>query len=243
MNGLGSTARRSRFRLAAAAALFSCALLISPARSQAQPGAALPAAPATPAAPSLPAAALPPAWISFEDAWANVAEYRTTISVFERQGAEVQNSVFDYTFRKPATATVHYNDGANAGVTLVWNGGETVAAHRGSGLMAMFTKTFPLHDPQLTTIRGSSVEQLSFAAILAHSQGTAGAISQGPGPTISGVPTDAVTLVPASAAADAGLTHEVVDISTTLHLPVRVLGYEGDTLVRRVDFSDITLGR
>jgi hypothetical protein len=157
--------------------------------------------------------------------------------MFEQKDAQVQNWVFDYTFRKPSSATAHYNVGPNAGVTVVWNGGDTVTAHRGGGLLALFKRTFSLHDPIVTTIRGSSIDQLSFAAILDHGNGGGGTVSEGLGPTILGVPTAAVTLIPSSSVADAGLTQEVVDISTLTNLPIRVLGYEGTTLVRQVDFS------
>jgi len=198
-------------------------------------------APITPLLPT--PSAGPPAWAAFEYAWTYVTAYSTTITVFEQKGTQVQNSVFDYTFRKPSSVTVHYNKGINAGVTLEWSGGTTVVAHRGSGLMALFKKSFPLHDPQVTTIRGSSVDQLSFAAILAHSQGMPGTISQGSGPTILSILTAAVTLIPTSSIADTGLTHEIVDLSAMTSLPMRVLGYEGETLVRQVDFSNIKLQR
>lgn len=39
---------------------------------------------------------------------------------------------------------MHFVAGQNAGVTVIWSGGSTVVAHRGSGLAALFTKTFPL---------------------------------------------------------------------------------------------------
>lgn len=97
-----------------------------------------------------------------------ISAYSATVTVFERNGTEVQNTAFDYTFHKPSTATVHYNTGPNSGVTAVWNGGNSVVAHRGSGLTAPFKKTFALHDPAVTTIRGSSNDQLRFAAILAR---------------------------------------------------------------------------
>jgi outer membrane lipoprotein-sorting protein len=188
-----------------------------------------------------PVATQPSAWVAFERAWANVTAYSATVAVFEREGTQVQSTVLDYTFRKPSSATVHFDAGANAGVTVVWNGGDTVVAHRGSGLAALFKKTFPLHDPQVTTIRGSSIDQLSFAAILAHSQGTPGIVSQEAGPAILDIPTEAITLIPTSSVANAGLTREVVDISVPTSLPLRVLGYVGDTLVRQVDFSNIKL--
>ncbi len=183
----------------------------------------------------------PPAWGAFEAAWGRIAGYSTTITVFEQKGAQVQNVVFDYSFHKPSSATVHVVKGPNAGVTLEWNGGDTVVAHRGSGLLAMFKKTLSLHDPLMTTIRGSSIDELSFAAILSHGQTTQGTTSQAPGPVIDGVPTQAVALAPASALTDTGLTLEIVELSSTTNMPVRVLGYAGATLVRQVDFSNTKL--
>jgi hypothetical protein len=186
---------------------------------------------------------LPPAWVAFATAWAGSKRYSSTDTLYERKGQQIQNMVFNYTFAKPSSATMSVIKGANAGATLVWHGGSTVVAHRGAGLEAMFKRTFSLHDPQVTTIRGSSIDQLSFSAILSHAQKTAGPITQKPGPTIGGVATDAVTLIPTKSAADTGLTREVVDISRTTHLPVAVLGYAGQTLVRTVDFSNVKLER
>ena len=68
-------------------------------------------------------------------------------------------------------------------------------------------------------------------------------MTQGSGPTILGIPTEAVTLVPTSAAADTGLTREIVCISAFTALPVRILGYDGDVLVRQVDFADLKFER
>jgi outer membrane lipoprotein-sorting protein len=183
----------------------------------------------------------PPAWAAFKAVWKNVTWYSATVIVFERQGTEVQSSVLDYTFRKPSSATVHFSGGPNAGVTVVWNGGNTVVAHRGTGLIALFKKTFSLHDPRVTTIRQSSIDQLSFAAILAHAESTPGIVSQGAGPSILDIPTEAITLVPTSSLAGTCITREVVDISVQTGLPLRILGYEGNTLVRQIDFSNIIL--
>lgn len=195
----------------------------------------------TPSAIPAPTAAEPSALADFQRAWAKVKSYSATVIVFEREGADVQSSVLDYTFSKPASATVHFTAGANTGVTVVWGGGNTVVAHRGSGLVALFKKSFPLHDPQVTTIRGSSVDELSFAALIAHAQDTPGVISQEAGPSILGIPTEAVTLVPTTSATNGGLTREVVDFSTLTSLPLRVLGYQGDTLMRQIDFSNVKL--
>jgi hypothetical protein len=186
---------------------------------------------------------LPPAWVAFTIAWAGSKGYSSTDTLYERKSQQIQNMFFNYTFAKPSSATMSVIKGPNAGATLVWHGGSTVVAHRGAGLEAMFKRTFPLHDRQVTTIRGSSIDQLSFSAILTHAQKTAGPITQQPGPTIGGVATDAVTLIPTNSANDGGLTREIVDISRTTHLPVAVLGYAGPTLVRTVDFSNVKLER
>jgi hypothetical protein len=220
--------------------LFAIATLLGAMRAQGAAAEPLTPSPSAPVSSSSPtSSAVPAAWVAFEHAWTNITAYTATVTMFERKDTQAQNSVFDYTFHKPASATVHYNQGENAGVTIVWSGGDTLVAHRGSGLSALFTKKFDLHDPAVMTIRGSSVDQLSFAAILAHGQDTAGATSQAVGPVIDGVRTEAVTLVPYPPVTNSGLTREVIDISTSTNLPARVLGYDGDTLVRQIDFSNV----
>ena len=118
-----------------------------------------------------------------------------------------------------------------------------VVAHHGSGLAAMFKKTVSLHDPLVTTLQGSSIDQLSFGAILAHGQEAAGTLSETPGDTIDGVTTNAVTLTVADPSTNGGLTREVVELSTLTNLPLRVLGYEGAELVRKVDFSNVKISQ
>jgi hypothetical protein len=184
----------------------------------------------------------PPALVAFANAWGGVTGYSATVAVFERKDAQSQNVLFDYAFRKPSSATVHVAAGPNAGVTLAWDGGTTMVAHRGTGLAALFKRTIALHDPLATTLRGSSIDQLSFGAILAHGEQTAGTISQGQ-VVDGGVVVDAITIVPAVPAADVGLTREIVELSATTHLPTRVIGYEGATLVRSIEFADVKLDR
>jgi hypothetical protein len=191
---------------------------------------------AAPSSSASPAAVL----AAFTTAWSGTTGYNATVTVMERKGTDTQKVVFNYSFRKPTDVTVHVAAGPNAGATMVWSGGDTVIAHRGSGFAALFKKTIPLHDPQVTTIRGSSVDQLSFGAILAHAQDQAGKLTDAPPGTADGQPTDAITLMSADPATDAGLTREVVELSTQTHLPVQVLGYQGATLVRQIDFTNVT---
>ena len=139
---------------------------------------------------------------SLDSAWTGVTAYNATITVFEQKGLAIQNLVFKYTFRKPTTVTVDVVGGTNNGVSLLWKGGDTVSAHRG-GIISAFKKTLSLHDPQVTTIRGSSFDELSFAQILAHMQTTPGRLAQSAGPLIDNVATDSVTLTPTHPATNA----------------------------------------
>jgi hypothetical protein len=182
----------------------------------------------------------PPALEAFASAWNGVTAYRAKVSVFDAKGAEAQNFAINYTFRKPSSFTVHVIEGPNAGVTLTWDGGPTVQATRSGGLFAkLFKRTLPLHDPLVTTIRGATMDQLSYGAILAHAEQTPGTLAQIPGEPIAGITIQALSLVPSDPAVDAGLSREIIDISTATQLPIRVEGYEGTTLVRKIDFSDV----
>lgn len=178
---------------------------------------------------------------AFAGALSGVSGYGATVTIYDQKDTQTQNVVFDYTFSKPSNVTVHVTGGPNTGVTLDWNGGSTVVAHKGSGLAAMFSKTLSLHDPLVTTLRGDSIDQLSFNAILAHVQQQTGTLSVAAAEPIDGVPVKAVTLVPSTAASNDGLTREVLVLSAVTHLPMRLLGYEGSTLVRKIELSNVKL--
>ena len=184
----------------------------------------------------------PVALVAFDHAWKLVTAYSTTITIFERQGAQTQNMAFDYSFNKPSNIAVHVVAGANKGARLAWSGGDTVLVRRGSGMLSLLKKTVSLHDPLVTTIRGSAIDQMSFGEILTHSH-QPGVLSESRGEVINGVATEKVTLIPSYPLADGHLTREVIEISTITHFPTRILGYEGPTLVRTIDFADIRIER
>lgn len=173
---------------------------------------------------------------AFARALAGVTKYSATVTIFDQRDSQTQNVTFDYAFSQPSNVTVHVTSGPNTGITLDWNGGSTIVAHRGSGLAALFTKTLSLHDPLITTLQGESIDQLSFGAILSHAQQELGRLSFAPGG-----PINTLTLVPTASEAHTGLTREVVQMSAATHLPMRVLGYTGSTVVSNIGFSNIKL--
>jgi outer membrane lipoprotein-sorting protein len=180
---------------------------------------------------------------AFASAWAGITAYSATVAMVDQKGTQSQSVVFNYMFRKPSNITVHVVAGRNVGVTLTWDGGPTVIAWRGSGFVALFKRTLSLHDPLVTTLRGSTIDDVSFGAILAQGQHDAGSLSEAAGETIGGVHTDAVTLIRTGSSADAGLTREVVELSAVTHLPMRVMSYEGSALVQDVEFSNVKVER
>lgn len=182
-----------------------------------------------------------PALTAFGATWATIASYTATITVFEQLGTRTDRAVFAYTFHKPAPVTLRVDAGPNVGATVVWNGGSSVTVSKGRGLLALLKKTVPLHDPLVTTLRGDSVDQVSFGSILAHGESIVGSLRESVGPQIRGVATSIVTLLPATPATDGGLTREVLYISNSTNLPVQILGYEGATLVRNIAFTDVKL--
>jgi outer membrane lipoprotein-sorting protein len=193
------------------------------------------------AAVAAPAGAVQPAPLAtFAQAWQSIDAYSATVTAFERKGSQVVNVTLDYKFRKPSNVLIHIVAGPNAGASLSWNGGETITAWH-PGFLSFIKKTFDLHDSYVETTRGASIDELSFGSILAHAEHEAGKLDVAPPDEIGGTPAQVVTLTPADPAHDGGLTREVVELSPATHLPMRVLGYEGATLVRKIDFDKVTV--
>ncbi len=163
-------------------------------------------------------------------AWQNIAAYTAIISVFEQLHEQRESMRIDYAFRRPTDVRIHVIEGPNAGAILNWNGGPTLQARRGSGLIGIFRRTLRLNEPLATTIRGSSIDRLSFESILEHIRNTKGNLTLDQG---------RLTLIPREPATDGGLTREVFEFSPTSHLPISALAYEGNTLVRKVQFTDV----
>ena len=193
------------------------------------------------AAPAPPVPDRSPGLAGFARAWEHVRAYRAGIVLYEKAGSQVQQNTYDYEFTRPSNVSLKVVSGPSTGGSLSWDGGPNVVARKGSGFIGIFHRTLPLHDRATTTIRGSSVDLLGFGAILAHALQTPGTITETPGQPIAGEPTQDVTLVPAAPQNDSGYTREVVTLSARTHLPLRVLGYERNDVVRRVDFTGVVL--
>lgn len=170
------------------------------------------------------------------EAWSDLHGYNATIQLYEVKGSNSEHAVFAYSFTKPASVTMHVNQGPNAGATVTWTGGSTVRASKSGAFGITMGKTVSLNDPLVTSLRGYSVSDLSFAGILAHAQQTAGTLSSG-STKLNGAPVIAVTLNVANPAQDNGMTREVLYLAQNTQLPLRIDGFTGSQLVRIYRFT------
>jgi hypothetical protein len=142
----------------------------------------------------------------------------------------------DAHFSKPQSVTMHVNQGPSAGATVTWSGGPTVSASKSGAFGIRMTKSVSLSDPLVTSLRGYTVSDLSLPGILAHAQQTEGTMYTGT-TTVNGGTVTAVTLDVANPSQDNGMTREVLYLSQSTQLPVRVDGFVGNQLVRMYRFT------
>jgi outer membrane lipoprotein-sorting protein len=183
-----------------------------------------------------------PAWAglgALDDAsaaWAKVDDYRMTMTVHEVASARTEDRTLSILFKKPALEHMEIVSGADRGSGVVWQGGDTVKAHKG-GFLSGLHATFNLHDKQVETLRGGSVDTATIPGILAQFTPAKGTLTEAPGPQIDGVDTTAVTLVVANPA-PGEVTRDVLFLSAATHLPIRREGYAGTDLVRSFTVTD-----
>jgi outer membrane lipoprotein-sorting protein len=171
-------------------------------------------------------------------AFAKVNDYTATVTVHEVDGKNADDHVYAYAFKRPTSAKIDVLSGSNKGGGIVWTGGDKVKGHRG-GILSGIHLTLDLHDKQVLSLRGDSIDTGTIPAMLDRFKQVKGDVTEGSGMTIDGVATDAVTLKVADSAADKGVTREVLYLSKTTHLPVRRDRFAGDTLVKSEVFTNL----
>ena len=172
----------------------------------------------------------------FAAAVASLNGYDATIQLFETKGGQTENAVYTYSFAKPKSVTMNIKQGPNSGATVTWTGGSNVNASKSGAFGIRMGKNVSLDDPLVTSLRGYTVSDLSFPGILAHAQQTAGTLSSGT-TKLDGASVGAVTLNVANPSQNNGMTREVLYLSESTHLPVRIDGFTGSTLVRSYRFT------
>jgi len=173
-------------------------------------------------------------------AFAKVNDYTATLTVHETDGKNSDDHVYDYAFMRPSLAKLDVKSGSNRGGGIVWNGGDSVKGHRG-GILSGIRLTLPLHDKQVISLRGDSMNTGLIPDMLDVFKRVKGDITEAAGPTLGGAPTDVVTLKVADPTANNGVSREALYLSKATHLPVRRDEFAGDALVKSETFSNLKL--
>lgn len=163
--------------------------------------------------------------------FAKIDDYSTTIVVHETNGKNVEDRTYRVMYKKPSMERVDVIAGPGRGGGIVWLGGEQVKGHKGGFLSGMHM-TLDLHNSQVTTLRGDTVDSSTIPSMLNDFTRIKGIVSEAEGPSIDGAETVAVTLDVADAAAYNGVSREVLYISSVRHLPVRRERFDGATIVK-----------
>jgi hypothetical protein len=170
-------------------------------------------------------------------AFADIDDYRMTIAVHEVAGERVQDRTYSIMFKKPAFERIDIIAGQGRGGGIVWLGGDKVKGHRG-GLLSGIHLTLDIHDGQVATLRGDSVNSGTIPAMLAVFGTIKGTVSEAAGPEIDGAGTNAVTLDVADPPGYNGVSREVLYLSSVTNLPVKRERFAGTELVKSEIVTD-----
>jgi outer membrane lipoprotein-sorting protein len=187
-----------------------------------------------------PAGALsePSALTAADLAFAKIDDYRMTIAVHEADGDHVQDRTYNIMFKKPSMERVDITSGPGKGGGVVWLGGDTVKGHKG-GMLGMIHLTLNIHDRQVTTLRGDTVDTATIPGMLDRFTKVKGTVSEAPGPPIDGAKTVALTLDVADPAQNSGISREVLYLSNATYLPLRRERFAGSELVKTENVTDM----
>lgn len=169
----------------------------------------------------------------FSAAWDSVKTYSCTITAREVSGANVQDRVYQMWFRKPHMSRMNITGGAGRGSAVVWDGSDRVYGHQG-GFLSMFKKHLDLHDRLATTIRGTTVAQASFGALLDHIKGLKGAAID----AVADGDRTQINISVADPSAYENVTKERMVLGPD-NLPLEYDQWEGDNQVKRIVYTDV----
>jgi outer membrane lipoprotein-sorting protein len=174
-------------------------------------------------------------WLNkFQTAWDATHTYTATLTAREVLNGKTQDRVYTLAFQKPTSARLNITGGDGKGSVAVWQGGDTVRGHKG-GFLSMIKLTLNIHNPQATSLRGTTIAQSYFGSQLDHMKATkwksADVTVDGDNATINGVPEDP--------SQDDGIVKEVMTLGAN-GLPVELIQYDApDTVAKDVKYTDI----
>ena len=171
----------------------------------------------------------------FSNAWSAVKTYKCTLTAHEVSGSRVQDRVYHLFFSKPSDTRMDIVGGDGRGGAAVWRGGDTVRGHQG-GLLAGIKLNLNLHARLATSLRGTTVAEANFGAILEHIKGlkTKSLEAESTGDATQ------IVAIAAEPSTNQNVTKELVVLGKD-GLPTTYEQYEGDTQVKKVMYTELQL--
>jgi len=169
----------------------------------------------------------------FAATWDKVNSYTCKLTAHEVLGSRVQDRTYDLTFRKPYDTKMNITGGDGKGGAAVWHGGDTLRGHQG-GFISFIKLNLNIHDGRATSIRGTTIAQANFGAILDHVKSLKGTV------TVVSDNGSAIDFSVPDPSADQSVTKERVVLAPD-GLPSEYDEWEGDTLVRHVVYTDVVI--
>lgn len=173
------------------------------------------------------------AFAKFDAAWAKVTSYSCTLTSHEVEGTRVQDRVYQLYFRKPYDMRMNVTDGDDKGAEAVYTGGDRVKGHHG-GWLSFVHLNLDIHNSQATSVRGTTIADANFEALVEHIKGLSGATID---ETLDGDQTKIDATV-ADASADDNVTREMMVLGAD-GLPVEFDQWQGQELVKHQTFADL----
>jgi len=126
--------------------------------------------------------------------------------------------------------------GDNKGSVAVWHGGDRVVGHRG-GLLSLIKLNLDIHNKLAVSLRGTTIAQASFGAVLEHTKSTkwksSDVLVQGDKWTITNTAADPST--------NDNILKEVVTLGAN-GLPIEIVQYESSgVLAKHIVYPDVQL--
>jgi outer membrane lipoprotein-sorting protein len=168
----------------------------------------------------------------FSTAWDGVRTYTCTITAHETRGTNVQDRVYHLAFARPNNMRMDIVGGAGRGGSAIWSGGDTVYGHQG-GFLSFIRLHLNIHDPKAVSLRGTTVAQASFGALVARFKALK--TSSLDATSAAGLTTLTATIL--NPATESGVTREVLVFGPD-HLPAEYYEYQGNLVVDHVRYSD-----
>jgi len=167
--------------------------------------------------------------------WDSINTYAGTVTVHEAKGNSIQDRVYLVRFEKPTQTRVDIVGGDGRGSVALWNGGDRVRGHQG-GFLSFIKLNVDLHSKFSTDLRGSTIDQANFGALLAHLKSLNPKVEHVT--TVHGKVVLEIETDPPAPNTD--VTKEIYVLAPNW-LPLEFYEYAGDKVVKHVVNSDLKL--